>query len=392
MIGSDMKYRPFGKTGWNVSALGFGAMRLPVTDGRAGGPAVDEKESVRMIRAAIDGGVNYVDTAYPYHGGVSETVVGKALAGGYRSKVRLATKSPVWLIQKPGDFDRYLNEQLSRLGTERIDYYLLHALDAGRWENVVLRHDLLKKGEAAVADGRIGSLGFSFHDGFDTFIRILDGYDKWGMCQIQYNYLDVENQAGTRGLREAAKRGLPVVVMEPLLGGRLARPPLKIRKMIEASPVRRSPAEWALAWLWDLPEVSTVLSGMSAMSEVKDNLAIAERAEPGMLEAEDREWIGTIRRAYRECAPIPCTNCGYCMPCPAGVLIPANFGLYNDMSIHENPGVPRFSYANFFPDPGKASACVQCGECLDKCPQKIDIPGWMPKVHDALSGKEVHSS
>ncbi|MBN2201502.1 aldo/keto reductase [bacterium] len=381
-----MKYRPFGNTGWNVSALGFGAMRLPATASKSGGPAVDEAESVRMIRAAIDGGVNYVDTAYPYHGGVSETIVGKALAGGYRSRVRLATKSPVWLIQKPGDFDRYLDEQLKRLNVEHVDYYLLHALDNGRWENSVLRHGLLEKGEAAVADGRIGSLGFSFHDGFDAFIRILDGYDKWGMCQIQYNYLDVENQAGTRGFLEAVKRGLPVVVMEPLLGGRLARPPLKIRKMIEAHPSGRTPAEWALSWLWDQSGVSTVLSGMSAMSEIRDNLVYAGRAETGMLEAEDRERIVTIRRAYRESAHIPCTNCGYCMPCPHGVLIPANFGLYNDMFMHENPGMPRFSYTHFFPDAGKASVCVQCGECLGKCPQKIDIPGWMPKVHDGLSG------
>ncbi len=381
-----MKFRPFGNTGWNVSALGFGAMRLPVSDGNPGGPAVDETESVRMIRAAIDGGVNYVDTAYPYHGGVSETVVGKALADGYRSRVRLATKCPVWLIQKPDDFDRYLNEQLSRLATDRIDYYLLHALDTGRWENIVLKHRLLEKGEAAVADGRIGGLGFSFHDGFDTFMRVLDGYDEWAMCQIQYNYLDVEKQAGTRGLREAAKRGIPVVVMEPLIGGRLARPPVRILNMIDAHPVRRFPFEWALSWLWDQTEVSTVLSGMSAMTEVMDNLAVAGRCEPGMLGAEDRELIEKIRLAYGESAHIPCTNCGYCMPCPAGVLIPENFGLYNDMFMHENPGVPRFSYANFFSDAGKASVCVQCGECLDKCPQKIDIPGWMPKVHEGLTG------
>jgi uncharacterized protein len=382
-----MKTRPFGNTGWNVSALGFGAMRLPVTDPRQpAGPSIDEPEAVAMIRAAIDGGVNYVDTAYPYHGGASETVVGKALADGYRARVRVATKSPVWLIRKPEDFDRYLDEQIERLGTGRIDYYLLHALDVNRWENTVLRHGLLRKGEKAVADGRIGSLGFSFHDDAAAFIRILNGYDGWGMCQIQYNYLDVENQAGSAGLAEAAKRGLPVVVMEPLLGGRLVRPPLKIRKRIEEHPSRRSAAEWALAWLWDQAAVSTLLSGMSSMEQVVENLAAAERFEPGCLSAADREWIGSIRAAYRESMPVPCTKCAYCMPCPHGVLIPDNFGLYNDMAIHENPGIPRFSYAHFFPDPGKASACVQCGECLDKCPQKIDIPGWMPKVHAALSG------
>jgi len=379
-----MRYRKFGRHDFMVSALGFGCMRLPTRDGNPNSGNIDEPEAVRMIRRAIDGGVNYVDTAYPYHGGNGETVTGKALKDGYRDRVRLATKAPMWLIRNAGDFDRFLHEQLAKLQTGRIDCYLFHSLNLETWENTVLRLGLLARAEAAVRDGRIGQIGFSFHDGPEAFKRIVEGYPEWDLCQIQYNYLDVENQAGTAGLKLAASRGLAVVVMEPLLGGRLANPPDPVREILDEAPRKRTAADWALQWLWHQPEVSTVLSGMSDMQQVEDNLRSAEASGVESLEPGDLELIGRVGQAYGSMHPIPCTRCGYCMPCPHGVDIPRNFELYNDGAIHRDAGIPRFVYASIMPEAGRASSCAQCGECLEKCPQAIDIPAWMPKVHGAL--------
>jgi predicted aldo/keto reductase-like oxidoreductase len=381
-----MQYRKFGRQDFMVSALGFGCMRLPTNDGNPMSGNINEAESIRMIRHAIDRGVNYVDTAYPYHGGKSEVMTGRALKDGYRDRVKLATKAPIWLIQRPEDFDQFLNEQLMKLQTDRIDCYLFHALSRKTWENSVLKLGLLNRAEAAVRDGRILSIGFSFHDGPDAFRLIVDGYDKWDFCQIQYNCLDVENQAGTAGLKHAASKGLAVVVMEPLLGGRLANPPDSIRELLDQSPYKRPAADWALQWLWDQPEVSTVLSGMSRMQQVEDDLRSADGSGIHSLASDDLEIIVKVRQAYRSMHPIPCTQCGYCMPCPNGVNIPRNFELYNDGYIHRNPGIPRFYYSAFLPAPERASACIRCGECLEKCPQSIDIPEWMPKVHGVLGG------
>ena len=223
-----MKYRKFGKLDYQVSALGFGCMRLPTMDGKPMSGEVNEKESTRLIRSAIDRGVNYVDTAYPYHNGNSEIVTGKALGDGYRDKVKLATKSPLWFITSAADFDKFLNEQLKKLQTDHIDFYLMHGVGKERWENTVLKFGLLEKAEKAIADGKVGHLGFSFHDRPESFKPIVDAYDRWDFCQIQYNYMDTENQAGTAGLRYAASKGLAVIVMEPLLGGRLANPPAEV--------------------------------------------------------------------------------------------------------------------------------------------------------------------
>ena len=239
-----MNYRQFGRLDWKTSALGFGCMRLP-NEGEH--ENIDEAEATRMIRYAIDHGVNYIDTAYPYHGGNSEPFVGRVLQDGYREKVRLATKLPCWKIEEREDFDTYLNEQLERLQTEHIDFYLLHALREASWHKL---HDLgvLAWAEGAEADGRIGHLGFSFHDEYDVFQEIVDAYD-WTFCQIQYNYMDLETQAGTRGLKYAASKGLAVVIMEPLLGGRLVDPPEPVQEIWSEADQSRSPADWALQWM-----------------------------------------------------------------------------------------------------------------------------------------------
>ncbi|MGE5530340.1 MAG: aldo/keto reductase [Patescibacteria group bacterium] len=375
-----MQYRDFGRLGWQVSALGFGCMRLPVKDGR-----VDTDEATRMLRHAIDQGVNYLDTAYGYHGGESERVLGRALSDGYRDRVWLATKFPCWQAKEAGDFDRILDEQLARLATDHIDCYLLHSLDERHWRKV-RDLDILRIAQRALDDGRIRHLGFSFHDKTELFKEIVDAY-PWALCQIQYNYMDVENQAGTEGLRYAAARGLAVVVMEPLLGGKLAAPPESVRRIWDAAPRRRTPADWALQWLWHQPEVSTVLSGMSSMDQVRENIASANSSAAGSLSPEELETVAAARRQYLALAPAPCTGCGYCKPCPNGVEIPANFSIYNDGVMHGLPDRGRGQYRNWLREENRASACLQCGQCEERCPQRIPIGQWMRRIHAELGGE-----
>ncbi|MGA2569411.1 MAG: aldo/keto reductase [Terracidiphilus sp.] len=375
-----MKYRKFGKLDWKASALGFGAMRLPAADGKRGSPNVDEAESIRMIRCAIDHGVNYVDTAYSYHDGKSELIVGRALRDGYREKVKLATKLPTWLVQGPSDFDRYLNEQLEKLQTDRIDFYLIHSLNRGFWANIVVKHNLLGQAERALADGRIVRLGFSFHDNYECFEEIVNATDLWSFCQIQYNYMDTENQAGTSGLRLAAEKGLAVVVMEPLMGGRLADPPPVIRETLAGDAARRSPAQIAFDWVWDQPEVSVVLSGMSTMDQVVENLRFADEARVGKITSEDRAMIAQVREQYRSRIAIPCTQCGYCMPCPTGLNIPFILDSFNYAHMYDDLGAARFRYNFVLKEEQRAGACIACGMCEAACTQQIPISEWMPKV------------
>ena len=380
-----MQYRNFGPLDWKASALGFGCMRLPTADGQRNSPNIDEPQAVSMIRHAIDNGVNYFDTAYPYHDGQSEIIVGKALRDGYREKIRLATKLPTWLVNAPEDFDRFLGEQLKKLQTSYIDFYLLHALDQSRWRNVVLRHDLLNRASAALADGRIRHLGFSFHGDFAAFEEILSGSDLWTFCQIQYNYIDIENQAGTRGLEMAAAKGLAVVVMEPLMGGRLADPPPDIREAMDKFPTHRSPARWALDWLWDQPAVSVVLSGMSTMSQVEENLGFASASSIGAFNAAEQALIAAVREKYNARTVIPCTRCGYCMPCPTGLDIPVNFELFNYAHTFDDVPSARFRYNAFLTEDQRSGACINCGTCEPLCPQHIAIAEWMPKVSALLA-------
>jgi len=382
-----MQYRPFGKQGWQASALGFGCMRLPTIDGKSGN--INQEEAIRMIHYAIDQGVNYFDTAFGYHERQSEIVVGKALSGGWRDKVNLVTKLPMWLVEAQDDYDRFLEEQLRKLQTDHLDVYLFHGLNRDAWHKVQ-RLNLLEKAERAVADGRIGAVGFSFHDNVDAFKEIIDGYDKWAMAQIQYNYMDVENQAGTEGLRYAGERKIAVVVMEPLLGGKLARTipsvgPLWADYAVEnPETAGRNPAEWALQWLWDQPEVTVALSGMSTFEQVEQNIASANRSLVGQMTAADLALIATVRDAINQRSPIPCTACEYCLPCPNGVAIPRNFDVYNGGAMYDDPAGSRFAYKRWIGDSEKAAVCIACQECEPKCPQKIEISRWMPVVEEVL--------
>ena len=381
-----MQYRSFGRLDWRPSALGFGAMRLPTIGGDAA--KIDEQLATRMIRTAIDAGVNYVDTAWPYHGEQSEPFIGRCLQDGYRDRVKLATKMPSWLIKEKADFDKHLDVQLERLQTEPIDFYLLHGLNKERWPG--LRDlNVFDWAEGAVADGRIGHLGFSFHDDLAVFKEIVDAYD-WTFCQIMYNYMDVGFQAGREGLHYAASRGLAVVIMEPLRGGSLTQAaPGSVAQLWESAATRRTQADWALQWLWNQPEVSLVLSGMTAMEHVEENVASAGRSGVGTLTDEELRLVERVRDAYRALSPIPCTDCKYCQPCPSGVAIPAVFSNYNSAMMYGDHTRYRMSYCRFMDAEKRADHCVECGECESVCPQQIEIIDWLKKAHAFLTETPV---
>ena len=383
-----MQYRTLGKLDFTPSALGFGAMRLPVLvgpDGRPDFKQIDSPAATAMLQRAIDGGVNYVDTAWMYHEERCEAWLAEALKGGYRERVKVADKMPVWKVEKPGDFDRLLATQLERLQTDCIDFYLLHSLDAAHWA-CVLEQGQLAAAERALADGRIAHLGFSFHGTYEVFEEILAATDLWELCQIQLNYMDEEYSAGRRGLELAAGKGLGVIVMEPIRGGALARHlPPQIEAVWAEAPTLRSPAEWALQWVWSIPEVSFVLSGMSTMQHVAEDLEYAARSRPRLLGEDELALVARVRDLYRELSPVPCTACRYCMPCPQGVAIPDILELYNDAHIYGDASRQRFFYT-WLDEEERAHRCTACGECEDKCPQSIAVSGWMEKAQAFLAG------
>lgn len=370
-----MKYRKFGKLGWEVSALGFGAMRLPIIGGDTSN--IDEPQSIKMIRYAIDHGVNYVDTAYPYHQGKSEYLVGKALKDGYREKVRLATKMPSWLVESYDDFDKYLDEQLDKLDTKHIDFYLLHGLNRDRWPKLK-ELGVFEWAEKAKADGRIKYLGFSFHDDYDLFSEILEDSEQFTFCQIQLNYMDTEYQAGLKGLKLAAGKGLAVVIMEPIKGGKLAvTPPKDVKEVWDKAETKRKPAEWALQWVWNHPEVSVVLSGMSEMKHVEENVEYADRSGPETLSEQEVSLIEEAKQAYLNLGFIGCTACRYCMPCPQGVEIPEILGLYNEYYMSgQNDEIKQKYWEKITPE-SHSSNCVSCGLCEEQCPQELPIRKFM---------------
>ena len=383
--GSQMLYRTMKSTGDKLSILGFGAMRLPEKRGR-----IDEERATRLIRSAMDKGVNYVDTAFLYHGGSSESFLGRALADGYREKVNLATKLPHWMAKNQEDMDRLLQIQLDRLQTDHIDYYLIHNLNGKGWQQAKERGviDFL---ENAKADGRIGHMGFSFHGALPAFKTIVNEHD-WKFCQIQYNFLDEENQAGTEGLEYAAAKGLGIIIMEPLRGGNLASPiPKPVQAIWDEAEPRRSPVEWALRWVWNRPEVSLVLSGMNAESQVEEDCRIAGEAHPDSLNKEELILVGLARNAYRKLMKAECTGCRYCLPCPSDVNIPLCFEYYNAAHLFGNPRRTRLLYTAIVGNAmgsqsGLASQCTDCGKCVKVCPQQLAIPELLKEVAKEFEG------
>jgi len=373
-----MQYRSFGRTNETVSILGFGCMRLPVMPG-GDMSRIDEEEAVRLIRYAIDRGVNYIDTAYPYHGhgfggkGNSEPFLAKALAGGYREKVKIATKLPGWLVQTRQDMDRILTEQLKRLNTDSIDFYLVHGITAALWP-VLKKAGYQEFLNDALAAGKIRHAGFSFHDELNIFKEIVDDYE-WSFCMVQFNYIDEDYQAGIQGIRYAYQKGLGIAVMEPLRGGILAGGfPKAAEEALEGSG--RTAPELALRWIWNHMEVSVVLSGMNAMQQVEENLHSAKEAGP--LVGKEVEAVNRIKSIFREKTKIKCTGCGYCMPCPQGVDIPVCFALYNNYYMFDK----KDPYTFRLTPSQRASSCVECGQCEEHCPQGIEIRRELKNVKE----------
>ena len=374
-----MLYRKMNNVKSDLSILGFGCMRLPVKkDGR-----IDQKQATEMLRYAIDNGVNYVDTAYPYHNGESEPFLGSALQDGYREKVNLATKLPSWMIKSRKDMDRCLKEQLRRLRTDHIDFYLIHGLVKPFWDNLY-QLGVTEFLDDAISDGRIRYAGFSFHDKVEVFKEIVDAYN-WTFCQIQYNFMNEEYQAGTEGLRYASDKGLGIVIMEPLLGGMLAKDIPAIMAIWKKSPVQRSLSEWALRWVWNHPEVTVVLSGMSSLPQMVQNVSFATNGLPNSLSQEELKLFEEVKAEYKKRVKVPCTGCRYCMPCPSNVSIPECFEMYNTACMFDAPDVAKINYkialgGMFGGTPGFASQCQECGKCEELCTQGIPIRENIKKV------------
>ena len=361
-----MKYREIGKTNLSASILGLGCMRFPMIESQ-----IDIPQSVEMIRYAIDHGVNYIDTAYPYHDGQSEIIVGEALKDGYREKAILVTKSPSWLIQTEEDFGKYLDEQLNKLQTSSGDIYLLHALDQDRWENYK-RTDVFKAIEKAKTDGKIKHIGFSFHDEYPVFETIIDEY-PWDVCMLQLNYMDMEEQAGYKGLKYAESKEIPVIVMEPLKGGMLSSPSEDIQAIWDAYTDFRSPVEWAFRYLANEENVKVILSGMSSMEHLMMNIELTDRLTVNNMDDEALAIVDRVKTAYQEKIQVPCTQCKYCIPCPQGVEIPRVFTMYNRAHVFNTHELIKKQYNSMLTKEAKASNCVACGICETKCPQKIEI-------------------
>jgi predicted aldo/keto reductase-like oxidoreductase len=327
--------------------------------------------------------VNYIDTAYPYHRGSSEILVGKALKDGYRKKVKLATKLPVWLLKTKEDFDKYLNEQLEKLQTDHIDFYLLHALNKERW-NTIKELDVLDSLKKAIDSGKVKHAGFSFHEDINFFRTILDSFN-WGMCQIMFNYM--EDREWEKHISYAHSKGIAVVVMEPLLGGKLANnPPDEVGRVWSESGYDRSPADWSFKWIYNHPEVTLALSGMSTMTQVVENLKIAGNSLPNALSEQELNALDKARELYTNLTKVKCTGCEYCLPCPNNVSIPGIFEQYNNAAAYNILKESVKNYADLKKSGSDASLCIECGKCEEVCPQKLPIIRHLKEAHKALNG------
>ena len=378
-----MLYREMGKTGEKVSILGFGCMRLPT---RGSYVDIHVKNASNLLDYALDQGINYLDTAYPYHGlstsqgGNSEIFLGNYLnESGRREEINLATKLPTWLLEDEEDPDSFLTEQLKRLQTDYIDFYLLHSLKEKQWLHL---EDLgvLEFLDDAVSDGRIKYTGFSSHDETAFIKEVIDSYN-WDMCQIQYNYLDENIQAGKEGLQYAASKGVGVVIMEPLKGGVLANHvPVEVQKIWDESQFERKPAEWALRYLWDIPEISVVLSGMNTIAQLQENLNTAENGLPNSMASEEKQIMEEVKKVYMGKIAVECSACGYCMPCPSGINIPQCFSYLNQAEMLEEYSEVKSQYYFMLKETEMAGNCLECGLCEEICSQHLPIREKLKEV------------
>ncbi|MEY8518379.1 aldo/keto reductase [Lachnospiraceae bacterium 29-84] len=376
-----MQYRTNPKNQEQLSVLGYGCLRFSRK-----GSGIDQGKAEEEMRIAIENGVNYFDTAYTYGG--SEACLGKFLAKGYRDRVKIATKLPHYYLKQEGDMERYFQEQQKRLQTDYVEYYLMHMLnDVAAWERLKglgIQEWISQK----KASGQIQNIGFSFHGNTDNFLKILESYD-WDFCQIQYNYMDEHSQAGRRGLLRAHEKGMPVIIMEPLRGGRLVQGlPKDAAKVFEQEKPKRSPAEWGLRWLLSQPEVTVVLSGMNDASQVRENVRIASEASVGCMSGHDMEVIERVKAKINRSIKVPCTGCGYCMPCPGGVDIPGCFSAYNTRYTDSwFQGMKSYFMCTALrTNPSNASKCMKCGKCEQHCPQSIQIRKELAQVKKHMEG------
>ncbi len=372
-----MRYRVFGKTGLKVSALGVGTKKLPTAIGSDGRIAVDEEKSIEILRKAIDSGVNYIDSAYSYYDGDAERVVGKALLDGYRERVFIATKCPLWLIHCPEDFDRFLDEQLERLQVDCIDFYMFHSLNSLNWNDVVLSYRLLDKMDEAKKAGKIKYVGFTFHDNYDMFETVLRIYD-WDFCQIQMNYLNYDKEATYEGMKLAAEKGIAVVVMEILCGGKLANPPINVANTLWDM---KSAVEWAYDFVWDKREVSVALSGVDVLSHLEEHIMNAKRSYTGMLYPKEEEMLAKAKQIYDTVPLVNCNKCSYCMPCPMGINIPRVLDAYNQLAIKGKEEALKMYSTNKI----KAEQCKKCKTCEKLCPNKVKISDMMIQIDKIFS-------
>lgn len=374
-----MQYRLDKKSGNQISALGYGCMRFTKKGG-----SIDQEKAEQELTYAMEQGVNYFDTAYIYPG--SEVALGKFLAKGNRDKVYIATKLPHYLVKSLAQADKIFEEELRRLQTDYIDYYLMHMLtDIGGWERMCdmgIKEWIQKRKES----GQIRQIGFSYHGGTAGFLKILEAYD-WDFCQIQFNYMDEHSQAGLKGLKRAGELGIPVIIMEPLRGGRLTNGlPGSAKEVFAKAEPKRSPADWALRWIWNHPEVTCILSGMNAIEQIEENCRVASEATPGHLTEDDLSIFEKVKAAINAVTKVGCTGCGYCMPCPRGVDIPNCFRCYN---VYYSDGWfnglrEYFMGTTLRKTKTNASLCVGCGKCEQHCPQSIPIRKELKNVTKTL--------
>ncbi|MBO5055340.1 MAG: aldo/keto reductase [Lachnospiraceae bacterium] len=376
-----MERRKMENLGIETSLLGFGCMRFPKTEDGS----INEPEAERMIDKAIAEGVNYIDTAYPYHEGNSEIVVGKILKKYDRSSFYLATKLPVWLVNTVEDVDKYFNEQLAKLQTDYIDFYLLHAMNKERWDKM-LEIGCVKRLEELKAEGKIKYLGFSFHDSYEVFEEMIN-YRDWDFCQIQLNYIDAQEQAGLKGYQLTESKKVPLIIMEPVKGGSLAAFSDDITAKLKALDENASPASFALRWVGSLPNVKVILSGMSTMEQVEDNLHTFAQFKP--LSEEEKAVIDDITAILKGRVQNGCTGCRYCMPCPAGVDIPGCFNVWNNYHVYQNYNIVKWKWEEELGEAHQAKNCIKCGKCEKSCPQKLSIRRDLEKVQADLDKKEM---